>query len=327
MPVLVKEWDFRVLNRHQPYLQKELHAAVVGTGVFGRHHAAKYAGLAGVKLAAIADSDSETRRLAASQFGLIPAADWRDLLGKVDLVSVCTPAGTHAEIVREFLSSGAHVLVEKPIATTLDEAEELIVLAAARNLVLTVGHQERFVFAKSGLLDGEEAPLAVECDRSGPWTGRGADVSVVLDLMIHDLDLVHRLLPGAAIDVRARGRLVHSAHLDEVSASLLFENGATAHLFASRASDTRTRSLRAIYADGVIEIDFMARRVTNTTGRRLNPLDLVSAFVKAVKGESAALVRPEEAREALRTALMIEEAAEAAFEVFPSSRPALRATA
>ena len=322
------------MNRHVPTPRKQLRAAVIGAGVFGRHHATKYVSVPGVTLTAIADCDAETRRLAASQFGLIPAADWRDLLGKVDLVSVCTPASTHAEIVRAFLDAGAHVLVEKPIATTLDEAEELIRLAAERGLVLTVGHQERFVFAKSGLLDGGEVPLSVESVRAGPWTGRGADVSVVLDLMIHDLDLVHRLLPGAVMDVEARARLVHGVHPDEVSAIVTFENGATAKLVASRAADSRSRSLRAIYADGTIEIDFLTRKVKNTTGRRLNPLDLtdplgesVTAFVKAVEGERTALVRPEEARQALRTALMIEEAALPAIEVFSSSRRDLRASA
>lgn len=322
------------MNRHEPTLRKELRAAVIGAGVFGRHHATKYASVPGVTLTAIADCDPEVRRMVAAQFGLIPSADWRDLLGKVDLVSVCTPASTHAEIVRAFLDAGAHVLVEKPIATTLDEAEELIRLAAERGLVLTVGHQERFVFAKSGLLDGGEVPLSVESVRAGPWTGRGADVSVVLDLMIHDLDLVHRLLPGAVMDVEARARLVHGEYPDEVSAVVTFENGATAKLVASRAADSRSRSLRAIYADGTIEIDFLTRKVKNTTGRRLNPLDLtdplgesVTAFVKAVEGERTALVRPEEARQALRTALMIEEAALPAIEVFSSSRRAMRASA
>jgi predicted dehydrogenase len=322
------------LNYRQPAPRKDLRAAVVGAGVFGRHHASKYARLPGVTLSAIADADSDARRLVAGQFGLIPWADWRDLLGKVDLVSVCTPASTHAEIVGAFLASGAHVLVEKPIATKLAEAEELICLAADRGLVLTVGHQERFVFAKSGLLDCGEVPLSVESVRAGPWTGRGADVSVVLDLMIHDLDLVHRLLPGAVIDVQALARSVHGRHPDEVSARLTFANGSSAELLASRSADSRMRSLRAVYADGTIEIDFLTRKVTNTTGRPLAPLDLddplgesVAAFVNAVKGERAALVRPEEAREALRTALMIEEAAVPAIAVIASPRRALRASA
>ena len=131
-----------------------------------------------------------------AKHGVPGVADWRELLGKVDLVSVCSPAVTHAAIVRAFLNAGAHVLVEKPIATNIEEADALIALAEQDGRVLTVGHQERFVFAHTGLLDYDDAPLEVSCWRKGPWTGRGADVSVVLDLMIHDLDLVHQLIPG-----------------------------------------------------------------------------------------------------------------------------------
>jgi predicted dehydrogenase len=322
------------LNIHSVCLQKDLRAAVIGAGVFGRHHASKYAKLAGVKLAGVADPDPESRRQVAHQFDLLAVADWRDLVGKVDLVSICTPASTHAEIVHAFLSSGAHVLVEKPIATELDEAEELILLAAEQGLVLTVGHQERFVFAKSGLLDRDAVPAKVECVRAGPWTGRGSDVSVILDLMIHDLDLVHRLIPGGIGQVKAKGRSVHGRFPDEVSARLMFENGSAAELWASRTAETRRRSMRVVYPDGVVEIDFLARTMVNTTGRALKPLDMtdplgesVAAFVAAVQAGAAALVRPEEARQALETALLIEEAVEPAREVFASGRPALRATA
>jgi predicted dehydrogenase len=137
----------------------------------------------------------------------IPAlADWRDLLGKVDLVSVCSPARRMRRSCAPFSNAGAHVLVEKPIATDLDEADELIALAEASGRVLTVGHQERFVFARTGMLDYRDAPLEVECWRTGPWTGRGDDVSVVLDLMIHDLDLVHRLIPATSRRPGARHR-------------------------------------------------------------------------------------------------------------------------
>ena len=189
---------------HQLSSQRVLRAAVVGAGVFGRHHAAKYLRLPGVKLDAVADPSAEARHYVETHLHVPAVADWRELLGKVDIVSVCSPASTHADIVRAFLNAGAHVLVEKPIATDLEEAEELIELAAARGLVLTVGHQERFVFAKSGLLDYEDAPLSIECVREGPWTGRGTDVSVVLDLMIHDLDL--RSSAGAGRACPSAGR-------------------------------------------------------------------------------------------------------------------------
>jgi predicted dehydrogenase len=272
--------------------------------------------LPGVTLSAIADPSPEARRQNAKTLRAPVYADWHDLLGQVDVVSVCTPASTHAEIVRAFLSAGTHVLVEKPIATDLDEADELVRLASEVGLVLTVGHQERYVFAESVLLDHDDAPLCVECVRAGPWTGRGADVGVVLDLMIHDLDLVHRLVPGAVISANALARSVHGRFSDEVSATLDFENGSRVDLFASRVADARKRTMRLIYADGTIEIDFLTRTVRNSTGRLIRPLALhdplgesVAAFVTAVQAGGAALVRPEEARHALETALMIEDAA------------------
>src|ERR1700744_2043143 len=126
-----------------------LKAAVIGAGAFGRHHASKYRHIDGVELFTIADPSPEVRKTSMATHGVHAVAHWRDLLGKVDLVSVCTPAHTHAEIVRAFLNAGAHVLVEKPIATSVDEADALIVLATSQKLVLTVGHQERFVFAET----------------------------------------------------------------------------------------------------------------------------------------------------------------------------------
>ena len=324
----------RGLTIHQLSSQRALRAAVVGAGVFGRLHATKYMRLPGVKLHAIADLNAEARRHVAAHLHVPTFADWREFLGDVDLVSVCSPAVTHAGIVRGFLEAGVHVLVEKPIATTLDEAEQLIALARSRGLVLTVGHQERFVFAKSGLLDYGDAPLFVECVREGPWTGRGTDVSVVLDLMIHDLDLVHRLIPGALADVRAVGRSVHGESYDEVTATLTFENGAAVELAANRAADGRRRLMRVGYDDGEIEIDFLSRNIVNTTGRTLRPLALhdplaesVAAFVGAVRADASALVRPEEARRALETALLIEESLVPAAVVQAQKRHRLRRTA
>ena len=294
-----------------------LRAGVVGIGAFGRHHASKYAKLPGVELVAVADPSLDARREASTtHHGVTAVADWKELLGAVDIVSVCTPAVTHAPIVRAFLNAGAHVLVEKPIATDLDEADHLIALAEAKGLVLTVGHQERFVFARTGLLEYPDAPLEIETWRNGPWTGRGADVSAVLDLMIHDLDLVHRLVPCDVADVQATGRATQGGYADEVTARVTFDNGTVAKLQASRISPIRRRGLRAVYPDGVIEIDFITRIVRNTTKRPLGQLDLgdplgesVASFVNAAHRNAPTLVRPEEARRALETALLIDEAA------------------
>jgi predicted dehydrogenase len=308
-----------------PHLDSKsgLRAGVIGTGAFGRHHAGKYASANGVNLVAIADPSAETRRAMEERFACETHADWKDLLGKVDLVSICSPAVTHAQIVRAFLNAGTHVLVEKPIATTLREADELIELAERKNLVLTVGHQERFVFARSGLLEMNETPLEVSCWRMGPWTGRGADVSAVLDLMIHDIDLMHRLVPGAAAEVDAFARTERGRHPDEVSAAISFENGTLARLHASRVAHQRKRGMQLVYVDGIVEIDFMTREIRNTTRRPLgeiafdDPLSAsVESFIRSVRGQDETVVRPEEARLALETALMIEQAARA-----PAYRP------
>jgi predicted dehydrogenase len=313
-----------------------LKAAVIGAGAFGRHHATKYRALSDnapssenkrVELFAIADPSPEVRRTAVAQYGVLAVADWRELLGKVDLVSICSPALTHAEIVRAFLNTGAHVLVEKPIATTLEEANDLVALARQTGLVLTVGHQERFVFARTGLLGQAETPLEIQCWRRGPWTGRGDDVSAVLDLMIHDLDLVHTLVDSEVADVNARGLVQYGPHADEVSAAVTFANGTVARLDTSRVAETRKRGLRAVYEDGVVEIDFLTREVKNTTPRPLAALEMgdplgesVANFVAAARDGSPTLVSPEQAARALATALRIDEAAEASI---PALAPAV----
>jgi predicted dehydrogenase len=306
-----------LIQRVQTNAAQTLKAAVIGAGAFGRHHASKYTCLPNVRLTAVADVSADVRRQFQVAQGVRAVSDFRDLLGEVDLVSVCSPAITHASIVRAFLNSGAHVLVEKPIATDLDEADALIALATVAGRVLTVGHQERFVFAGTGLLDLPKRPLEIDCWRMGPWTGRGADVSVALDLMIHDLDLVHRIVPGEVRDVAARARALHGREADEICALVKFENGTRVRLDASRISPSRSRGMRIIYEDGLIEIDFLTRKVRNTTPRPLRSLDFddplgrsIADFVRAASGGNGTLVRPEEARRALRTALAIEESAE-----------------
>ncbi|MGH6828180.1 MAG: Gfo/Idh/MocA family protein [Rhizomicrobium sp.] len=296
-----------------------LKAAVIGAGAFGRYHCTKLRAVPGIELVAVADLSTETRRKAAAEFGVRAVADWRELLGKVDIVSVSSPAVTHAAISRAFLAAGAHVLVEKPIATTLAEANDLVAMARRAGRVLTVGHQERFVFARAGLLDQPVRPLEIECWRRGPWTGRGDDVSAVLDLMIHDLDLVHTMVDSQVEEVGALGTSEYGPLSDEVTAEVRFADGTVARFDTSRIATARKRGFRARYADGVVEIDFLSRKISNTTPRPLQPLetsdplaDSIAAFVTAVRGGGTPMVLPEQAALALKTALLIEEAAEAA---------------
>jgi predicted dehydrogenase len=303
------------LNLHIVSRVEKLRISVIGAGVFGRRHMAKYHALEDVELVAIADPSETARSAAYLKYGLSTHADWRELKRVVDVVSICSPASTHGEIVRGFLEAGVHVLVEKPIATNLEEADELIALAAAKGLILAVGHQERLVFDHCGLLSIPDAPLSIESVRAGPWTGRCTDVSVVMDLMTHDLDLIHKLVPGELVDVRAAGRVVAGPFVDEMIANLSFEDGCEVKLFASRIAETRERSMRIIYSDGVIEFDFLTRAIRNTTNCALQPLDLadplgteIGSFVSEIQGGPVSLVRPEEARRALETALLIEAA-------------------
>lgn len=309
------------MNIHRLSSQPVLKAAVIGAGVFGRHHASKYQAIPGVELIGIADPDPDARAKAASSLGVAAYADWQDLLGKADLVSICSPAVRHAELVRAFLCHDSHVLVEKPIATSAEDATHLIALARSRGLVLTVGHQERYVIAGGGLLDIREPPRVVECVRQGPWTGRGTDVSVVLDLMIHDLDLVHAIVPGKVREISVEGQFAYGQSHDAVGAHAVFENGTAVYLLANRAANERKRLLRLAYrGGGEIVIDFLTRQVVNTTRTKLKALDLddplgasIAGFAAAVRLGTPVLVRPEEALCALETALLIEE------EIVPAS--------
>jgi predicted dehydrogenase len=228
------------------------------------------------------------------------------------MVSICTPATCHYRDAKMMLEAGIHVLVEKPISINLREAEELIRIAKDKNLVLTVGHQERFVFDTMGILTITEVPVVMTAWREGSSSSRGTDVSVIMDLMIHDLDLVHMLIPGQIATVSAVGHGTNA--VDYCSAALDFDNGTFVNLRASRISDEVRRGMKIIYSSGKIEIDFVKRTVINTTPydiKELNggdPLgESVANFVMSVKGLLPSMVTAEQARRALNTALMIEE--------------------
>jgi predicted dehydrogenase len=200
-------------------------------------------------------------------------------------------------------------------------------LAEQRGLVLHTGHQERFVMKHLGLFDGDVKPLKIECHRASPFSPRNTDVSVVLDLMIHDIDLVHQLNGADVVDIRASERFV-SARSDEVSATVTFADGMVAELFSSRMAEGRKRFMRVIYPDGEIYIDFLTREMQNSTPRKLKALGSASAaasalpcpstdplghgvaqFVRSVRQGLPASIAPREARQALATALSILDAA------------------
>ncbi|HPE31156.1 MAG TPA: Gfo/Idh/MocA family oxidoreductase [Parvularculaceae bacterium] len=292
-------------------------AGVAGAGVFGGYHAAKYAALPDVQMAAVFDVDPERAAALARKVGARAFSTLDSFLDNVEALTVAAPASAHFDIASQALARGRHVLIEKPIALRLEDAGRLIALAAENDAVLQVGHQERFVFDAFGILSRQRKPLSVRCIRANPPTGRGEDVSVVFDLMIHDIDLVCRLGLGAPVSVASEGCA------DEVEAEVTCAGGAVVTMKASRLSPVRDRRMRLVYDDGIVEIDFVNRTIENTTGAALkasfddaspnpaftDPLGYgVSRFIDAVRGEAAPAITGEEARAALEWALMIESA-------------------
>jgi len=239
-----------------------LRCAVIGAGYLGRFHAQKYAGLAGCELIGVADPSAEARDRIGAELGVPTHADHRALLGAVDAVSVATPTSSHHAVAMDFLGAGAHVLVEKPITTTAAEARELIAAAATAGRVLQVGHLERFnpvIVA----IDGElKAPRFIESNRLAPFKPRGTDVSVVLDLMIHDIDLIEHIVQSPIASIDAVGAPVFTDEIDIANARIRFENGCVADVTASRISMKSERKLRIFQADAYLSIDLQQKLLT-----------------------------------------------------------------
>ena len=251
---------------------------IIGAGVFGGYHAQKFAASKHAVLVGVIDKRFETAQALVAKVGQGEVFASIDVMfAAVDAIVIATPASTHAMLARQALAAGKHVLVEKPLALRGAEARDLAKLALERNLILQVGHQERLVFEAMGLFSTPERPKRIEAVRMGPRAadGRCEDVSVVFDLMIHDLDLAAELFGGEAHTATAYGRTIHTRYLDEASADLVFPNG-LARLTASRCSPTRKRVMKIDYPSGRVEIDLITREVANTT-----PFD-IRADVSAV---------------------------------------------
>ncbi|MDB5349891.1 MAG: putative dehydrogenase [Planctomycetota bacterium] len=239
-----------------------IRVAVVGVGHLGRHHARVLAGIEGAELVAVADSRIDQARAVAAPLGVEAVADYRELIGRVDAVSVAVPTFLHREVAGAFLERGIHAMVEKPLASTLREAEELVSLAHLHGATLQVGHIERFNPALSALEDVRLRPKYITAERSGTYTFRSTDIGVVLDLMIHDLDLILSMNPSPVVSVEAVGVSVFGQHEDVANARLRFEDGCIADLTASRASYQAARQMRLWGAEGYVTIDFGAKTAT-----------------------------------------------------------------
>ena len=235
---------------------------MVGAGYLGRFHAQKYASEEGCRLAAVVDTRPEAREALAKELGTTAVADHRELLGKVDAVSVVTTTPAHFAIARDFLEAGAHVLVEKPITETVEQAQGLIDIAARCGRILQVGHLERF----NPAIVAAERELAgarfIECQRLAPFKERGTDVNVVLDLMIHDIDIVQSIVGRRIESIDAVGTPVFSGAVDIANARLRFEGGCVANVTASRVSLKTERKLRLFRDDAYLSIDLQQRILT-----------------------------------------------------------------
>ncbi|HUG04586.1 MAG TPA: Gfo/Idh/MocA family oxidoreductase [Steroidobacteraceae bacterium] len=304
-----------------------LRCAVIGAGYLGRFHAQKYAGLAGCELVGVADPAPEARERIAAELGVATHADHRALIGRVDAVSVATPTAAHHAVARDFLESGAHVLVEKPITATAAEARDLIAIAARTGRVLQVGHLERFnpvILAISGEL---KSPRFIESNRLAPFKARGTDVSVVLDLMIHDIDLVEHMVQSPIATIDAVGAPVFTDEIDIANARIRFENGCVADVTASRISLKAERKIRIFQADAYLSIDLQQKLLTTVRRPAVMPegempavtveersfepgdalLAEIESFLGAIARGSRPVVTGEDGLRALETATRIAE--------------------
>lgn len=303
-----------------------LRAGVIGVGHLGQHHARHYATLPGVTLAGVYDASPDRARLIADRHGVQVWAHFAEMLKEVDLVSVAAPTSAHFAAAKACLEAGKHVLVEKPITVTSAEARELVELAARRGCLLQVGHSERFNPIMQRMRSSIQRPAFIEGHRLSAFGERGTDVDVVLDLMIHDLDLVLSFHPGPVEEVRAAGVPVLSSNIDIANARIAFASGCVANLTASRVSTNKMRRLRFFQRDSYVAIDFqtrqamVSRRVQGSGPRPTidvetfqagdaEPLRLeLESFVQAVATGSRPVVSGEDGEAALNLAARVLDA-------------------
>ena len=297
--------------------------AVIGSGYLGRFHAEKYASHPEADLMAVVDTNHQRALELASRTDSKPFTSYKDLYGQVQAVSVVVPTPLHYAIAKDFLEHDINVLLEKPITTTLKEADELIAIARERDLTLQIGHLERFNPAFLAIEDVVKNPLFVESHRLNSFQERGTEVDVILDIMIHDIDIILNLVDAEVKTIHAVGIPVISSTIDIANARLEFESGCVVNVTASRISDKSMRKIRIFQHDAYISIDFATQEVSvykkiEDEGKlpyivsnklEIRPKDSleeeIKSFLKAVKQKSTPLVSAEAGRRALKVALEI----------------------
>jgi predicted dehydrogenase len=306
-------------------LKKRIRAAVIGVGYLGQFHAEKYAGLPDVDLVAVVDINGKRSSEIAAKLGVTGFSDYRAIIGKVDAVSIAVPTLFHFEVAKYFLENGVHILLEKPITSTLEEAGELISIAREKNVVLQVGHLERFnpvIMALDGVIN---QPRFIESTRIAPFKTRGTDVNVVLDLMIHDIDIIQYLVQSPVKHINSIGAPVFTSEEDIANARIEFENGCVANVTASRISLKSERRMRIFQPDAYISMDFQHKKVAvfrKGVGEMLPGIpkvdidekvlaevdalqEEIKSFITAISTGVAPFVTGEDGKRALETALMI----------------------
>jgi predicted dehydrogenase len=304
-----------------------IRTAVIGVGYLGRFHAQKYAALPDSSLIAVVDARADVRDKVAAEVGCRAVADYREILGEVDAVSIATPTPLHFPLAQECLERGVHVLVEKPVTETPEQARALIAAAARHGRVLQVGHLERFNAAILALEGTLGTPRFIESHRLAPFKERGTDVNVVLDLMIHDIDLIQSLVGAPIESIDAVGASVFSSGLDIANARIRYANGCVANTTASRVSMKMERKLRLFQDDAYVSIDLQQKVLTivrkppssaaaapgqvvieERTYEQGDALKLeIEAFLRAVREGRPPVVSGEDGLRALETAIRITE--------------------
>ena len=306
-----------------------LRTAVIGVGHQGRYHAGKYAVLPQSRFVGVVDRDKNRRDAVATEFGVPEFSDYKKLIDEVDAVSIAVPTADHFEIAHVFLSNGVHVLLEKPICRTLEEATKLIETANRNKVILQIGHQERFNPAIMALDAAWKPPRFIESYRIEPFKKRGADVSVVLDLMIHDVDLIHSMVRSPIKAMNANGTPVITNDIDIANARIEFENSCVANVTASRASLKTERVIRIFQDDTYTSVDMHHCTLTvykkcddaqdcnsalpginvdNRVFNRGDPLKFeIEAFLNSALTGASPVVSGEEGKRALNTSIKVTE--------------------
>ena len=302
----------------------KLKCAVIGAGYLGKFHAEKYASLDNCELVAVVDINQQAAKEVATKYDAEALSEYGSLFGAVDAVSIVVPTSLHHSVSRDLLNAGSHVLVEKPITVTVKEADELISIAKEKNLILQVGHLERFNPAVMGL-DKEEKPLFIEAHRLSPFNPRANDVSVVLDLMIHDIDIILALIDSDIERIDASGTAVLTGGTDIANARLTFSNGCVANVTASRISMKMERKMRMFRPSSYISVDFQNKVLTKhkTGDKEMFPgvpeivseesvfesgdalMEEIKHFVDCINTGNNPLVSGDAGRRALKTAIEI----------------------